>query len=219
MYPWPEMSRRAGLRSLAAVGVTAVALVLGGCGTSKPLVVSVVSPDENPVPGAVVDVRADSESSTTDQQGSAPLKSVRSGVYRVIVSAPGYYTARETLRLLPNKPVVVPLKYRLPVGVYVFDIGPDSDYWEQVIIGRSGGQATEFDWTCSPGTDGKEVGRWESFRGETPHAIAPNELPSAYVRQKHKYPSSGPPPPRSDCSAPVPTKAHSANHAPFYAVT
>jgi hypothetical protein len=75
-----------------------------------------------------------------------------------LVPARGYCTARETRHLAPNKAALVPSRYRLPVGVHVFDIGPVGDYRDQTIAGRSGGRATEFDWTSQLGAAGATVG-------------------------------------------------------------
>src|SRR5579864_6254754 len=179
---------------LGAVSV----LVLAGCGTQRKVVVSVVSQDENPVPHALVAVTGKRVSGTTDQQGLALLSGLRPGVYEITASARGYYATKTKRRLTPGKHVAVVLRYRPPVGTFVWNIGPNGEYWDEGTVTKSGIAATEYDWSCSrdPRT-GKEVGSWLKFSGALPYAVAPDTIAPEWVRRQ--FPASGPPTPPSRC--------------------
>jgi hypothetical protein len=179
---------------LGAVSV----LVLAGCGTPRKITVSVLSQDQNPVPHALVAVAGARVTGTTDQQGLALLPGFRPGVYEIIASARGYYATTTKRRLSPGKAVAVELRYRPPIGTFVWNIGPDGEYWDEGTVTKAGITATEYDWSCSrdPRT-GKEVGSWLKFSGAQPYAVAPDAIAPEWVRRQ--FPASGPPTPPSGC--------------------
>jgi hypothetical protein len=190
-------------RALGAVAVAACVLpLLTSCGSSPQSVVSVdvVSAGHDPVRQATVSVRGTSVTATTNQPGTTSLIGLGPGAYTLTTSARGYFTTQTRVRVPPGKNVVVTLTYRPPLGTFVFQLGAGStgEYWDQATITKSGVRATEYDWTCTknPRT-GKEVGTWIKFAGAVPHAIAPNTIAPDWVRRR--FPTSGPPVPRSGC--------------------
>jgi hypothetical protein len=181
---------------------TVVALALTGCGSSRKLAVSVVSPDRQPVLEANVAVAGTAVRGSTDGQGTAHLSGLRPGVYTVRASAPGYFVATRTLRLAAAaRRVVVRLQYRPPSGTFVWDIGPDGMYWDEGTVTKSSVTATEYDWTCTrdPRT-GRAVGKWTTFPGAVPYAVAPGVISPEWVRRR--FPANGPPAPPSGCRTP-----------------
>jgi hypothetical protein len=162
------------------------------------LIVSIVSTDENPIGHAVVRVVGTKVRGVTGALGTASLSRLRPGAYRLIVSARGYYTAEQTVRLRARAPAVVTLSYRPPLGTLIWNIGPAGEYWDVGVVTRAAVTATEYDWTCSRDEKtGKEVGSWLKFAGALPYAVAPNTIAPEWVRGG--FPASGPPKPRAGC--------------------
>jgi hypothetical protein len=197
---------------LVACGLALGALLLAGCGeSSHKLLVSVVSSDGDPVLEAHVNVDATRLSGATGNDGVAHLAGLRPGVYTVVASAPGYFSAIRTLRVVSGsgtKKIVLRLGYRPPVGTFVWNIGPDGMYWDQGTVTKSSMTATEFDWTCARDSrTGKTVGSWTKLPGALPYATAPDTIASEWVRGH--FPPSGPPRPAKGC--------REARHAPTHA--
>jgi len=173
--------------------------VLTGCGAQGTTVVSVVSQDRYPVLHALVTVAGTSVRATTGVQGSTRLSGLRPGVYSLKVSAFGYYAAKPRLRLVPGQARVVTLTYRPPVGTFAWDIHGDGMYWDVGIVTRSTVRATEWDWVCSrEQRTRKAVGRWLTFPGALPYAVAPDTIAPEWLRRR--FPASGPPKPRGGCT-------------------
>src|SRR6202030_262359 len=103
---------------LAAFGSVALA----GCASAARSVVSVFSEDHDPVPGAVVTVPAARATASTDRHGRALVSGLRPGVYKVSVSARGYYATEATVRITPTKAGLVQLSYRPPAGTFIWNI-------------------------------------------------------------------------------------------------
>jgi len=174
-------------------------LALTACGSTSHVSVTVLSPDQEPVPHAVVTVAATHITATTDDQGSARLSGFRPGTYALTASAPGYYDTTAKRRLSPGASVALELEYRLPLGTYVWNIGPAGEFWDVATITRSAVTATEYDWTCrrDPVTR-KEVGHWVTFAGASPYAVAPDTIAPEWVRRS--FAGGLPPRPRSGCA-------------------
>jgi hypothetical protein len=200
--------------SVACLGALGV-LVLAGCGSSGKLAVSVVSPDRQPVLEAEVAVAGTHVRGSTGSQGTAHLSGLRPGVYTVRASAPGYFAATTTLRVAaPAERVVVQLRYRPPLGTFVWNIGPDGMYWDEGTVTKSSVTATEYDWTCQrdPRT-GKTVGGWTKVPGALPYAVAPGVVASEWTRRR--FPADGPPRPPSGCSGDQAHRPAALGSGPF----
>lgn len=211
------------LRSLSSRSAAAAAVVaLAACGASGKLEVAVVTKSDAPVVGAVVTIPGTRAAGTTNSAGDALLTGLRPGLYEITASAHGYSTVERRAHVRPGSPVVVTLTYRPPLGAFVFDLGPDDDYWDQLIVTRAAVTMTEYDWICTAGKDGKLVGGWVAFPSIPPDAADPGVLNGGWTRGR--FPASGPPAPRSDCetsSLAGARGAAAARHAvptPFYAL-
>jgi hypothetical protein len=180
----------------------ALLLGLAGCGSSRKLVVSVVSPNQYGVPHATVAIAGKTRlTGTTDVRGRTTFSGLAPGVYAVTVSRRGFYTAKQTLRLAAGRPAVVALVFRPPVGTFVWNIGPAGKYWDEGTVTKTTVSATEYDWVCvKDAKTGKEVGHWKRFPGSLPEASAPNTVAPEWTLRT--FPASGPPTPPSGCSNP-----------------
>jgi hypothetical protein len=188
-------------RQVAAVAIAAqTVLVLAACGGTSPrLPINVVSNDQEPVTNAEVRVVGGSKA-PTNLLGRAVLTVARPGRYRVSVSAPGFFTKTATLQTTTRKPPTVQLDFRPAPGTYVWNIGPNNEYWDQATVTKTAITSTEYDWMCHRNSAGNLVGGWFTFAGQTPAATAPNTIDSFWVRRH--FPPTGPPRPPSGCRVP-----------------
>ena len=165
------------------------------------MVVSVMSPDRDPVPEAAVAVADTHVRAVTNQAGAARLVGLGPGVYKLMVSAYGYVATETTTRLARVRPAVVTLQYQPPLGTFVWKLGPPNsdEFWVEGNVTTHGITATEYDWTCTRNAKtGKLLGAWDTFGGALPYAVAPFTLAPEWVRRR--FPPSGPPRPREGCT-------------------
>jgi hypothetical protein len=186
--------RRAELACLGAICVLAVV----ACGTTRRVAVIVNSQDRVPVPHATVVVRGTRIAATTDEQGHAALSGLRPGIHELTISAPGYQTVDTRRRVRRRGALSVELLYALPLGTFVWNIGPAGEYWDIATVTKAGVTATEYDWTCTKQqATGTQVGHWLAFPGAQPYAVAPNTMAPEWVRRRFR--GGRPPTPRSGC--------------------
>jgi len=174
-------------------------VILPACGASSRVIVAVVSQDHQPIPHALVVVAGTHARATTDEEGNARLAGLRPGTYAVTASARGYYSATAQRRLAAQGTATpLELRYELPPGTYVWNIGPAGEFWDIATVTRSSITATEFDWTCRRDpTTGKQVGGWVKFAGAPPYAIAPDTMAPEWVRRSFR--GGVPPTPHAGC--------------------
>jgi len=170
------MAMRARSVCCLAVGT----LALAGCGTATAdrLIVSVVSPADNPISGATVSVVGTSVSGRTDASGNARLSGLAAGSYNVTASAVGYYSGEDRNISVPDSGTeTLALTYAPPLGGYVMHVntnGTSDEWWELVVI-PSKVQAIDYTFNC-------QVGSWQVILQNPPAATGPGQLGPGWRR-------------------------------------